>query len=349
MSLITFNDICIDSQYSEVTHRSNVDLTTNLGSPDFNIKFPVISANMPDITEHKMATEMFLNGGLGIIHRFMSIEENVNQFNLAIHGMNIESTRILNFNKYSVGVSVGVNDSERERFTKLYEAGARLFCIDIAHGHTIMMKNMIKWIKSQASDVVIIAGNIATKEAALDLIEWGATTLKAGIGPGLVCRTRSNTGVGKPQFSALQEVYEVTKNSTIKIISDGGIKTAGDIAKALIYADAVMVGAVLAGTTETPGFVYATEGTDLTNRTYYKSYGGSASAENKVKSGQVNRFVEGEMKRIPFKGHAKYLLREIKDGLQSSLSYTGAMNLLEYKKKVKWYNISGAGRTESKL
>jgi IMP dehydrogenase len=346
MSLITFNDICIDSQYSEVTHRSNIDLTTNLGRQDINIKFPVISANMPDITEHKMAIEMFLNGGLGIIHRFMSIDENVNQFNLAMHGIK-ESAQ--NFNNYSVGVSVGVNDSEKERFTKLYEAGSRLFCIDIAHGHTIMMRNMIQWIKSQASDVVIIAGNIATKEAALDLIEWGATTLKVGIGPGLVCRTRSNTGVGKPQFSALQEIYEVTKNSTIKIISDGGIKTAGDVAKALIYADAVMVGAVLAGTTETPGFVYATEGTDLTNRTYYKSYGGSASAENKVKSGQVNRFVEGEMKRIPFKGHAKYLLREIKDGLQSSLSYTGAINLNEYKRKVKWYNISGAGRVESKL
>ncbi len=208
---------------------------------------------------------------------------------------------------------------------------------------------MITWIKSQADDVIIIAGNIATKEAALDMIKWGATSLKAGIGPGSVCRTRSNTGVGKPQFSALQEIYEVTKDTGVTLISDGGIKTAGDVAKALIYADAVMVGAVLAGTVETPGYVYAVEGTDLTNRTYYKCYGGSASAENKVKSGQVNRFVEGEMKRVPFKGHAKYLLREINDGLKSSLSYTGVMNLKEYKEKVKWCHISGGGKAESKL
>lgn len=165
-----------------------------------------------------------------------------------------------------------------------------------------------------------------------------------------VCRTRSNTGVGKPQFSALQEVHDVLKDIlTIGIISDGGIQNAGDIPKALIYADAVMIGAVLAGTIETPGNVYPEPGTNLINRQYYKMYGGSASAENKEKNGQESRFVEGERKKVPFKGHAKYLLREIEDGLKSALSYSGAENLKEYKEKVKWYMISDGGKRESKF
>jgi IMP dehydrogenase len=349
MSLITFNDICIDSQYSEISSRSTVDVSTKLGK--IKLDFPVISANMPDITEYKMALEMAANGGLGIIHRFMSIEENIKQF-----------TRFTEFSKNPIwneykklsegcGVSIGIKDGEKERFDKLYNIGARLFCIDIAHGHSLMMKEMITWIKKHAKDVCLIAGNIATKDAALDLAEWGADVVKVGIGPGMVCKTRSNTGVGKPQFSALKEVYGALQRerSEVAIISDGGIKTTGDVAKALIFADAVMVGAVLAGTIETPGEVYSVEGTDLTNKTYYKMYGGSASAENKVKNGQTSRFVEGEMRRIPFKGHAKYLLGEIRDGLQSALSYSGASNLKEYKKKVKWEMISGAGKAESKL
>ena len=356
MALITFNDICIDSQYSEIRHRgTDTDISTILG--DIKLGFPIISANMPDITEDKMAIEMFMNNGLGIIHRFMSIEENLRCFNDARQGiletfLDVYSSKTIDEKlKYFCGVSMGVNDSEKERFDKLYEAGARLFCIDIAHGHSIMMKEMIKWIRGQAKEVIIIAGNIATAEATLDLIHWGASVVKVGIGPGMVCRTRSNTGVGKPQFSAIKEVNNAIRDAklNVKIISDGGIKTAGDVAKALIFADAVMIGAVLAGTVETPGEVYAVEGTDLTNRQYYKMYGGSASAENKVKNGQASRFVEGETRRIPFKGHAKYLLREIKDGLQSALSYSGAANLQEYKQKVKWDVISGAGKTESKL
>jgi IMP dehydrogenase len=305
---------------------------------------------MPNVTENKMAIEMASCGGLGILHRFMTVEENVNQYKMAQKG--IRSVNLRDSESY-IGVSIGVKDGERLRFDRLYEAGARIFCIDIAHGHCAMMKEMITWIRNyNYRDIVIIAGNIATKRAALNLVEWGADIIKVGIGPGSVCITRRNTGVGKPQFSALMEVHEVLKETgetSAKIISDGGIKTAGDVAKALIFADAVMVGAVLAGTIETPGEVYTVEGTDLTNRQYYKMYGGSASRENKVINGQASKFVEGEMRRIPFKGHAKYLLREIEEGLQSAFSYSGARDLKEYKAKVKWSMISSGGRTESKL
>ena len=358
MNGIAFDDVYIDTQYSDVESRSMVDLTSKMRG--FELKLPVISANMPNITEWKMAKEMAINGGMGILHRFYhTIEENVDDFSKAVGEIcvvrGVKSQEAIK----TLGVSIGVKDSEKARFDALYEAGARIFCIDVNHGHSKMMKEMINWIYNQSryhktrptkARPTIIAGNIATARAALDLAEWGADILKVGIGPGKVCRTRSNTGVGKPQFSAIKEVYDAIHGITnVKIIADGGIKTTGDIAKALIFADAVMVGAVLAGTSETPGDAFPEPGTDLTNRSFYKVYGGSASMENKVKNGQRARFVEGEMLKIPFKGHAKYLLREIQDGLQGSFSLSGCRNLREYKEKVKWYTMSGAGSKESKL
>ena len=168
-----------------------------------------------------------------------------------------------------------------------------------------------------------------------------------------VCRTRSRTGVGKPQFSAIREVckaLEANDFDHIKTIADGGIVDVGDISKALIYADAVMVGAVLAGTSETPGSVYPVAGTNLINRQWYKVYGGSASAENKsLNAGKKPEFVEGEMKIVPFKGKAKYLLREIADGVASTFSYSGSKTMDEYKRKVQYKIMSESGTKESKL
>lgn len=350
MNGITFDDVFVDTQYSEIASRSDVNLTTDMGS--FSMGLPVISANMPNITEWKMAKIMAVNRGMGFLHRFYpTVAENVTDFYKAVGKIAVATGVASPLVELKVGVSVGVKDEEKIRFDSLYEEGARIFCIDVAHGHCKLMKNMIKWIHSRELEgVTIVAGNIATRAAALDLVDWGAHILKVGIGPGKVCRTRSNTGVGKPQFSALMEVYDAVKKwSYIKIIADGGIKTTGDIAKALIFADAVMIGAVLAGTSETPGDAFPEPGTDLTNRSFYKMYGGSASMENKVANGQKPRFVEGEMLKVSFKGHAKYLLREIQDGLQSAFSLSGAGNLKEYKAKVKWYTMSGAGSKESKL
>jgi IMP dehydrogenase len=189
MSLFTFSDICIDDQYSDVLSRSDVYVSTDMGK--FKLRLPVISANMPNVTENKMAIEMASCGGLGILHRFMTVEENVNQYKMAQKG--IRSVNLRDSESY-IGVSIGVKDGERLRFDRLYEAGARIFCIDIAHGHCAMMKEMITWIRNyNYRDIVIIAGNIATKRAALDLVEWGADIIKVGIGPGSVCITRRNT------------------------------------------------------------------------------------------------------------------------------------------------------------
>jgi len=341
MNGITFNDVSFKPQYSDITHRSSIDLTSDMGG--FHLGLPVISANMPDITEWKMAAAMASSGGMGIIHRFMSIEEAVDQYKNA----KLELNR-MGLQTYNVGVSIGVQDEDWERFETLYDTGARIFCIDIAHGHHVLMKDMLELIRDEYghdcegdTSPILIAGNIATFDGAFDLIEWGANIIKVGIGPGSVCETRRNTGVGYPQLQALKDIRERLPKA--KIIADGGIKNTGDVAKALLYADAIMTGSLLSGTSETPGDVY-----EDAEGGFYKMFGGSASGENKVNHGKENQFVEGHRKKVPFRGHVKFILRRIKQNTQSSFSYSGARSLSEFKLKAEFVELGSGAKKESK-
>ena len=356
MTKNTFSDVLLEPQYSEIMSRSDVDLTSDMGK--FTLALPVISANMKDITGPKMSTAMFSEGGMGILHRFVKEEESskygyVEDLQSAASMIYDINKKLDWTNRFSrVGVSVGVQDSDYIRFEKLCEAGAKIFCVDVAHGHHILVKNMIKYMRESAyygnqhngrnDDLCIIAGNVATVKGASDLIEWGADIIKVGIGPGGVCMTRKNTGIGVPQLHALKAIREA--NPDIKMIADGGIQSTGDIAKALVHANAVMVGSFIAGTSETPGHVYETP-----DGQYYKVYGGSASGERKVQNGQSNKHVEGVVKMIPFRGKVKYRLRTIKENLQSAFSYTGANNLKEFQERAVLNEISGGGKAESKL
>jgi IMP dehydrogenase len=324
----TFADVLIKPKYSEVLSRSKVDTSTVIaGIP---IRIPVISANMKTITGTKMSRTMLGSGAWSILHRFNTIDEAVCEYEKVGYNW--------------VGVSIGVQEEDKKRFQKLYDAGARIFCIDVAHGHHILVKNMISWIRNNTSStpVTIIAGNVGTGDGAYDLVEWGADIVKVGIGPGSVCQTRQRTGVGVPQLHALEDVWRVLKLHGKKagIIADGGITTVGDIAKALKFADIVMIGSMIAGTSETPGNVFRDP-----NGKFYKVYGGSASAENKG----GNKFVEGMMKTVPFIGKVKYILREIEDGLKSSFSYVGANNLKEFQQLCEFQPISNNSAIESKL
>ena len=347
MSSFTFSDVLFKPQYSEVRSRSNVDVSTNLGK--IKLGLPIISANMADITGPKMAIEMVLNGGMGILHRFNTIEQAVLEFREVFEKLKFGGLGFAN-PQLCVGVSIGIKEEDKERANALYDAGARIFCIDIAHGHSIMMKEMIEYLKSTIANslivederAIIIAGNIATPEAAIDLQKWGADICKVGIGPGKMCYTRSAAATGVPQLSALQEIRAACLN--MPLIADGGIKESGDILKALKYADAVMVGSFISGTSETPGHVYQNEKGE-----FYKTYSGSASAEAKVRSGGDNSFVEGKMSIVPFKGKLKYIMRKCKQGIQSGLSYSGANNLKEFKEKAELIFLSGGGKAESKL
>lgn len=354
MASYTFSDVLFKPQYSEIRSRSNVDISTNLGK--IKLHLPIISANMADITGPKMAIEMCKHGGMGILHRFNTIEEAVADFKeVASYWPDFFSPSDDLYKNapsptYNVGVSIGIKEEDKERANALYDVGARIFCIDIAHGHSIMMKEMIEYLRATIASynvkvydrAIIIAGNIATAKAAIDFQNWGADIVKCGIGPGAACYTRKNCASGVPQMSALQEIREACPD--LPLIADGGIKESGDIVKALKFADAVMVGSFIAGTSETPGHVYTSPKDEQ-----YKTYSGSASAEAKVKSGGDNSFVEGKMITVPFKGKVKYLLRSARHGIQSGFSYSGAKNLKEFKEKAEFIFLSGGGKAESKL
>lgn len=370
----TFSDVLIVPKYSEIESRRNVDLSSDFGN--FKIGLPVFSANMKAITGSQMAIAMAKSEGMGILHRFCSIEQSVQDF-IAVKQYFEDKEITVTHNscsakeafpssignsetnycfepmlkKYSnkvVGVSIGVQEEDKDRFGKLYEVGARIFCIDIAHGHCKLMKNIISWIKSQnLKDIHIIAGNVATVDGAYDLCEWGASSVKIGIGPGSACLTRKNTGVGVPQLYALESISEDFRRQgikDIKIIADGGLSSTGDIAKCLKYAHAACLGSMLSGVTETPGNVFTNDKGE-----FYKTYMGSASGENKTSNGNANEFVEGVAKTVPFRGHVKHVLKNIKDGLQSAFSYVGARNLEEFQQKCEFVRITSGGRSESKI
>lgn len=345
MGSYTFSDVLFKPQYSEIRSRSNVDISTNIGP--IKLELPIISANMADITGPKMAIAMVENGGMGILHRFNTIEQAVADFKEVLEKLKREGFIDPQFR---CGVSIGIKEEDKDRAKALYEAGARIFCIDIAHGHSIMMKEMIEHLKSTIANnflskedrAIIIAGNIATSEGANDLQKWGADIVKCGLGPGKMCWTRSATATGVPQLFALKEIFE--SNPNIPLIADGGIKESGDIVKALKYANAVMVGSFISGTSETPGHVYQNEKGE-----FYKTYSGSASAEAKIKTGGDNSFVEGKMSIVSFKGKLKYIIRKAKQGIQSGFSYSGAKNLKEFREKSEFIYLSGGGKSESKL
>jgi len=346
INAFTFSDVQYAPQYSDVDSRgTDVDTSTELGKVVLSL--PVVSANMADITGTKMVVTMAKMGGLGILHRFMSIEENIAMFEECLLELEEHVKNRVGISagvESYVGVSVGVGESGMERFKALHEAGATTFCIDVAHGHHIHVKNMLEWISEEYEDprMTIIAGNVATADGAADLQKWGADVIKVGVGPGAVCKTRQNTGVGIPQLYALEEIR--LKCPNIQMIADGGIKETGDIGKALKYANAVMIGSMIAGTSETPGHVFETP-----DNKYYKVYGGSASGESKVKAGKDNSFVEGAVKMVDFRGKVKYILRKIKQNLQSTCSYQNSRNLEELRKKGCLITISSGGKTESKL
>lgn len=330
MTAYTYSDVLIQPKYSTIASRKDVDISSKIGN--IHLKTPVITANMRTITESKMARAAYTNGAIGCLHRFNTIEDNVTEY------LNSPAETI---------VSIGVNDEDKARFDALYEAGARSFTLDIAHGHCKKMKDMLNWIQSHVflfdrsarQNITLIAGNIASPDAYYDMADWGADVVKVGIGPSPICKTRVQTGVGVPQLWALEQIHlqKMGMERRPHIIADGGIKYVGDIAKALKYADAVMVGSFIAGTSETPGHVFKDD-----SGSFYKIYQGSASGENKGK----NLFVEGVTKQVPFRGKVKYFFREITDGLQSSFSYVGATNLKEFKNKCEFVRTSGSGSSE---
>ena len=241
--------------------------------------------------------------------------------------------------------AVGVTGDYMERAQELVNNGCNVLLIDVAHGHHKLVKEAMRRIKNE-TNVEVIAGSIATKAAAKHLIEWGADALRVGIGNGSLCETRIRTGVGVPQVSALIDVCSVANDNSVPVISDGGIRYVGDVAKSLgLGADSVMVGSLLSGTKETPGEIIK-QG-EWPNERLYKKYRGSASLDSKLDRGESNN-IEGNSKIVEYKGKVFRIISDIRDGLRSSFSYVGASNLLDFQAKCKFVRVTQAGQVEAK-
>ena len=242
---LTYDDVLLVPQYSDIKSRSEVYLSSMLDE-SMVLGLPIISSPMDTVTESEMAFTMNKMGGLGIIHRYNSIEEQA--------GLVAE---VVNAGAQHVGAAVGVSGDFFERAQTLVENGASVICVDVAHGHHILMKDALGVLKKSFGESVhIMAGNVATLEGINDLAQWGANSIRCNIGGGSICSTRIQTGHGLP---GLQTIFDCAQTEhDVAIIADGGIRTAGDIVKALAAgADFVMLGSLLAGTDETPGKLFS--------------------------------------------------------------------------------------------
>jgi len=463
---ITFNDVLLVPKKSRVFSRKDINTKTEL-SRNIKLNTPLVSANMDTVTESEMAREMAKLGGIGIIHRFLSIEKQVKEVkkvkrseNIIIDDPfttkadkkikelakelrqeNISSALVVNIKKGKkyligiitardflfeansekkvsdlmtknvittnqkisikkakeifhknkieklpiikkdgellglitlsdiikkinnpnaskdkkgrllVGAAIGVKEDFFKRAKALKDAGADVIVIDIAHGHNSREIDALKKLKKIfKNEIDIIAGNIATKEAALDLIKAGADGLKVGIGPGAACTTRIVTGVGVPQITAIKDVMKVAQRYKIPVIADGGIKNSGDFSKALAAgASSAMIGNLLAGCKESPGEYIIDRGM------IYKYYRGMASFEAASDKKQIDKAAPDGLLRVPegasgkvyYKGDASMVITDLVSGLRSSMSYLGAKNLKEFSKNAEFIKITNAGMIES--
>ena len=342
---LNYDDICLVPQYSEVRSRGEVDISSELGG--LKVRIPILSSNMDTITGPELAIAMWNGGGLGCLHRFLPIEENVKQF------LQVKASECECF------VSVGVSRDSLERAEHLYNAGARHFIVDIAHGHSVMMKEMLNCMKMNLPNIFVIAGNIGTPQAVKDLQHWGADAIKYGIAGGKVCTTKHVTGVETPTFSGLLECSTVAK---LPIIADGGIRQIGDISKGLIAGSSFsMSGFLFAGCLETPPVLtyrnavtnfdaikFVCSQNDLNYIIAQKRvsearegliYRGSASSGAMAKILGEKEYAptpEGTTVNVELKGSVEEILKAIAGGIQSSCSYSNAKNLKEFHAKAQW-------------
>lgn len=328
----TFDDFMLVPGHSHVTSRKQPDTSSQVGS--VRLQIPVISAPMNTVTEDEMSVAMAEIGADGVLHRYLTIDQQADIFR-KINGVR------------KPWVAVGATGDYLQRARTLYKKGARRFCIDVANGHSEICCKAARMLSEEFPDADLMAGNVCTYEGARMLALSGANVIRVGIGPGSMCTTRLVTGHGVPQLSALESCVRVKEDiaGNIAIVADGGIRTAGDIVKAMaIGADAVMVGGLLAGTSQSPGDTMRDEDGNL-----YKMYHGMASEEGRKNwfDKEATAFVpEGSSTRVAFKGCAKRIVETLAGGLRVGMSFTDAKTLEELREKAVWVRVTENGRVE---
>lgn len=314
---LEYDDVFIVPQYSDILSRSEVNTSVKIGN--LTLKIPIISANMSSVSESEMCVAMYKSGAISGLHRFLSIEQNV-----------IEYQDVKYTHESECFVSVGVNRDSKERAEALYNAGARYFIIDIAHGNSSNMMEMLTWMKKKwGNEIHVMAGNVCTPEAVENLEKWGADSIKLNIGPGSQCSTKDVTGVTLPTFTTILKCADV---AMVPLVSDGGFSNIGDFSKALAAgASLCMSGKFFSATTESPGEIITNS-----NGSFKKYYGmASATAMKKIRpQDETLPTPEGKESLISFKGSAVNVLNDIAGGIRSSMSYVGARNLIEFRSQV---------------
>jgi IMP dehydrogenase len=327
----TFDDVILVPSYNGIRSRNLVTTSVKIAGRLFEI--PVVSSNMDTVTEVAMAKLMTAQGGLALLHRFMNIEDNVKMFKEA-------------GNAAHVGISIGIGDDGMKRAEALIQSGAEIICVDVAHGHSKEVNRTVRNLREKfKANIMIIAGNVATYAGADYLAAAGADVIKVGIGPGSVCSTRIKTGFGVPQLTAIMECSKIDRH----IIADGGIRYPADAVKALAAgADLVMLGGLLSGTDETPGEVIEKSLADGTKKKF-KRFRGMASREAQEDfMGTMSEWktAEGVALEVPCKGSARAVLLDIMGGIRSGMTYCGAMEIRDLKRKAQFMEITVAGRIE---
>ncbi len=360
---LTYDDVNIVPKYSELESRDKVKLNTRF-TKNTELTIPIVASPMDTITEEDMAEEMLEWGGVGVIHRFNTIEEQSRM---------MKSLHYKWDSWFDIGTNIRGDDEERtlEKEWQEWWDSVRHWNHPPTKSDWKDLKDRFWWADSMIRDektwkkrplcaAIGVTGDY--KERAQELVkngcnvllidvahghhEWGVDGLRVGIGNGSLCETRIRTGVGIPQFSALLDVCSITDDYNVPVIADGGIRNVGDICKGLgCGADSVMLGSLLAGTKETPGDV--TKVGEWPNERLYKKYRGSASIESKVDRGESGN-IEGNSKIIPYKGKVKRIISDIRDGISSSCSYVGASNLLDFQSKCEFVQVTQAGVVEAK-
>ncbi|MBR4788384.1 MAG: IMP dehydrogenase [Bacteroidales bacterium] len=334
---LTFDDVLLVPAWSEVLPRE-VSLKSKF-SRNISVELPIVSAAMDTVTEAPMATALAKEGGIGVIHKNMSIEDQAAQ---------VAQVRVQGL---LVAAALGITGDVLERAAALKEAGVDAVVLDSAHGHSRGVIKALRKVKAAFPDLDVVVGNVATAQATRCLIENGADAVKVGIGPGSICTTRVVAGVGVPQLTAIYDCAKAAEGSGVPIIADGGLRYSGDLVKAFAAgADCVMCGSMFAGTAEAPGEIFE----DFKNGKKFKIYRGmgsidameAGSKDRYFQTGAMKLVPEGIVGRVPYKGPVGDVIYQLIGGLRSGMGYCGAQNL-ETLRQATFVRITSNGVVEN--